>query len=162
MVIVVMGVSGSGKTTIGSLLADQLGWKFHDGDDYHSAANREKMKSGSPLTDEDRAGWLTTLREIIVHAIGADLNIVMACSALKESYRERLKINDQVCFVYLRGTFEQIEERMHLRRDHFMKPDMLASQFEILEEPGEALMVDIKRTPDELVGIICRELGLKR
>lgn len=162
MVIVMMGVSGVGKTTIGSLLADQLGWSFYDADDFHSDANREKMARGEALTDVDRSGWLADLQELINREIGADQNVVLACSALKESYRERLKVNNQVRFVYLRGTFQQIEERMRLRADHYMKPNILESQFEILEETGDALTVDIEKSPVEIAAIISRELGLRR
>jgi gluconokinase len=160
MVIVIMGVSGAGKTTIGSLLADQLGWSFCDADDYHSEANKEKMARGDALTDEDRAGWLADLRELISREIGASRNIVLACSALKESYRERLQVSNQVRFVHLRGTIAQIEERMRLRRDHFMKPGMLQSQFEILEDTGHAVIVDICNTPDQIVQFITKELNL--
>lgn len=160
MVIVVIGVSGSGKTTIGTLLAKQLGWSFHDADDFHSAENKEKMSDGIPLTDDDRAEWLTLLRELIDSHLVSDRSAVLACSALREVYRERLSINEQVKFVYLRGTYEQIEARMNARGNHFMKPNMLKSQFGILEEPNNVLKVDIINAPDEIVQIICKELNL--
>lgn len=156
MFIVIMGVAGSGKSTIGARLANRLGWKFFDADDFHSEANKDKMSRGIPLTDDDRAEWLTSLRELIA----SHHSSVLACSALKDAYRERLKVNRQVKFVYLRGTYDQIEARMSERVNHFMKPEMLKSQFEILQEPADALAVDIANTPDEMVKIICRELNL--
>src|SRR4026207_2305814 len=133
MIIVVMGVSGSGKTTVGSLLANDLRWRFYDGDDLHSEANRTKMADGVPLTDEDRAEWLKSLRNLLMQSVFSNQSVVLACSALKESYRQLLRVNAAVYFVYLKGTAEQIEPRLRARKDHFMNADLLASQFEALE-----------------------------
>ncbi len=160
MVVIVMGVSGSGKTTVGSLLARRLGWSFYDADDFHPPANKEKMTRGIPLSDEDRVDWLSSLRHSVEREIVSNHSAVFACSALKEVYRERLQVTDQVKFVFLRGTYEQIETRMNERAHHFMKPNMLRSQFEILEEPADVISVDITAPPDEIVKSICKELNL--
>ncbi len=160
MVIIIMGVSGAGKTTIGQLLAQELGWNFYDADDFHSAANKDKMSRGVPLTDEDRADWLASLRALLNQNIEASQSIVLACSALKQEYRDVLRVNKEVHFVYLQGTYQQIEARMKERQDHYMKAEMLASQFAILEEPKDALKVDISKTPKEIVALICKEWKL--
>ena len=160
MIIIIMGVSGAGKTTVGRLLANELGWKFFDADDFHSAANKDKMSRGVPLTDEDRDDWLVNLREVLNQNIETNQSIVLACSALKQRYRDFLQINDEIHFVYLRGTYQQIEARMKERKDHYMKPGMLASQFDVLEEPSDALVVDVTKKPEEIVAIICKEWNL--
>ena len=160
MIIIVMGVAGSGKTTVGSLLALDLGWDFFDGDDFHSEANRAKMAREIPLTDEDRSTWLDALRDLISENVRNDRSIVLACSALKKSYRELLGVNEQVRFVHLQGSYEQIERRLRKRKGHFMSANMLTSQFETLEEPRDALSVDISKTPQELVAIIRKGLNL--
>ncbi|PYS80122.1 MAG: gluconate kinase, partial [Acidobacteria bacterium] len=134
MVIILMGVSGSGKTTIGRRLADELGWKFYDGDDFHPRANVEKMAHGVPLDDEDRAPWLESLRDLIRSCLVRGESAVLACSALKRSYRQYLLIDENVMLVYLKGDYELIEERLEGRSEHFMKPKMLDSQFDALEE----------------------------
>jgi gluconokinase len=160
MILIIMGVAGSGKTTIGSLLAQELGWKFYDADDYHSETNRAKMSQGIPLTDEDRADWLATLRNLIEQNIRQNMPAVLACSALKNSYRDMLKINEQVKFVYLHGTYEQIKTRLKNRTGHYMSAGMLDSQFQTLEEPKDTLSIDIIHTPQEIVSIIRKGLNL--
>ncbi len=162
MVILLMGVSGSGKTTVGRLLASQLGWKFADGDDYHPAANVEKMRTGIPLTDADRAPWLSTLRALIADWIAAEKNAVLACSALKRSYREELQVAPQVQVVYLRGTPQLLHQRLHARSGHFMTEGMLESQLATLQEPENATVVDIGRSPEEIVNEIRARLALMK
>jgi gluconokinase len=160
VIIVVMGVSGAGKTTVGQLLASQLGWDYADADDFHSAANVEKMRNGIPLTDAERAPWLATLRDLIAKRIEARKNAVLACSALKGAYRESLCIDAEVQFVYLKGTPELLRQRLHGRVGHFMTERMLDSQLATLEEPENAVAVDIDRSPVEIVGEIRTKLGL--
>src|SRR5258708_3257272 len=133
--MIVFGVSGAGKTTIGKLLAEQLGWQFYEGDDFHPRANIEKMRSGRPLTDKDRWPWLERLREQITRSLAAKENAVLACSALKRAYRERLRVSDDVTFVFLRADYALIERQLRRRRGHFMNPVLLLSQFADLEEP---------------------------
>jgi len=156
-----MGVSGCGKTTIGQLLAQRLGWPFFDGDDFHPAANVDKMSRGIPLDDEDRKGWLDHLADLISEHLRKGESIVLACSALKQSYRDQLCLDtEQVKFVYLKGSYELIRERIQNRPWHYMKPDMLPSQFAILEEPQDALIIGIEQTPGEIVDIILRKFLL--
>jgi gluconokinase len=152
-----MGVSGAGKTTVGKLLASQLGWEFADADDYHSATNVEKMRNGIPLTDADRGPWLESLRLVIVAWIAAGKNGVLACSALKKAYRDVLIVGPEVRVVYLKGDRELLRDRLLLRRGHYMKEAMLESQIATLEEPGDAIVVDARRTPEEIV----REIRLR-
>lgn len=150
--IVVMGVSGCGKTTIGRALADQLGCPFFDADDFHPPENIKKMANGIPLTDTDRAPWLSRLQALI-HRNLAD-GVILACSALKRRYRDQLREgNDGLQFVYLHGDFDTIWARMQTRHNHYMKPDMLHSQFATLEPPGpeEAIQVNIT---DEVAKIV--------
>jgi gluconokinase len=160
--VLVMGVSGSGKTTVGRLLAEELGWSFSDADEFHSAANRSKLASGVPLSDEDRRPWLERLRSAIKTWIGENRSTVLACSALKSGYRRHLVrgLEDRVRFVYLKGSFELIERRLAGRNDHFMNGALLANQFEVLEEPSEALVVNIDDSPDRIVAHIRSGLGL--
>jgi gluconokinase len=159
MIIIVMGVAGSGKTTIGSLLARELGWDFYDADEFHSEGNRAKMSQGIALTDEDRASWLLSLRELVSQNIEQNTPAVLACSALKHSYRDILAVNEQVKFVYLQGTYAQIKSRLNERAGHFMSASMLDSQFVTLEEPQNALTIDITNTPQEIIALIRKGLN---
>lgn len=157
MIIIIMGVSGSGKTTIGSLLAKELNWKFYDADDFHSESNKEKMSKGIALTDEDRASWLSALQNLIRNKKDS---FTLACSALKGTYRDILKVNDEVKFVYLKGSFEEIEARLNQRKNHYMPTTLLKSQFDALEEPKDALIIDISNTPQEIIQIIRQGFNL--
>jgi gluconokinase len=162
--IIIFGVSGAGKTTVGTLLARELGWRFIEADDFHPAANIEKMRSGRPLTDKDRWPWLERLREQITRSLAAKENTVLACSALKRAYRERLRVSDDIKFVFLRGDYAFIEDQLRQRRGHFMNPALLRSQFADLEQPGPAedvLTVKLGPTPEELVKEIKLKLRLK-
>jgi gluconokinase len=165
VIVIVFGVSGAGKTTIGKLLAEQLGWRFLEADDFHPRGNIEKMRSGCPLIDEDRWPWLERLRERITRALAAKENAVLACSALKRGYRECLRVSDDVKVVFLRGDYQLIEDQLRRRRGHFMNPDLLRSQFTDLEEPEadeDVLTIELGRTPHELVEEIKTRLRLAR
>jgi len=162
MVVVLMGVSGSGKTTIGKILAGKLGWPFVEGDDYHPAANVEKMRAGKPLTDEDRRPWLAALRERVDRACTTGEDVVLACSALKHAYQDYLERHDPACvhYVYLHGSEELIKKRLAARKGHFMNPALLHSQFETLEPPAEAVRVDVAGSPEDVADEVRRRLGL--
>ena len=160
MVIVLMGVMGSGKTTIGRLLSKELNYKYYDADDFHPPANVEKMKRGTPLNDDDRRPWLKILSDLIRNCLARNENAVLACSALKESYREFLLIDERVSLIYLKGDYRIIQKRLSERREHFMNPTLLDSQFETLEEPKGGWHVDISLRPDEIVKVIKSYLGL--
>jgi gluconokinase len=165
VIVIIYGVSGAGKTTIGRLLARELGWHFVEADDFHPAANIEKMHSGRPLTDEDRWPWLDRLRKQIKRSLVARENSVVACSALKRAYRERLRVRGEVKFVFLRGDYALIEAQLSQRRGHFMNPALLRSQFADLEEPKtdeDVLTIELGRTPQELVEEIKTKLCLTR
>lgn len=161
MVIILMGVSGAGKTRLGKRLAATLGWRFLEGDDFHPPENVAKMAAGLPLTDEDRAPWLERLRELIAGALARGEDMVLACSALKRSYRQRLTVApSKVRWVYLWAPREVIASRLAGRTGHFMPPELLGSQLEALEEPEEALRVDVTPGLDEAVAAIRAGLGL--
>jgi gluconokinase len=156
-----MGVAGAGKTTIGQLLAQRLGWTFHDADDFHPPANVAKMRAGISLTDEDRVPWLAQLNELAKSANNASHLIIIGCSALKARYRAQLAAGvDAMRFVYLQGPQDLIARRMAARRGHFMPPGLLDSQFAALEEPVDAIVVSIDQTPEaiveEIVGAIIK------
>lgn len=154
MIVLLMGVAGSGKTTVGMALAAEMGFEFADADDYHPATNIEKMRSGVPLTDEDRAPWLESLRGLILKWMAERKSGVLACSALKQAYRERLVVGPEVRVVYLKASRSVLQERLYARREHYMRESMLASQLEALEEPREAIVVDADAGVAEIVSRI--------
>jgi len=147
MKIILVGVAGSGKTAVGKALAKRLNLPFFDGDDYHTPACKAKMASGVPLTDEDRAPWLKTLSTLLQK----HPSLILACSALKNRYRALLKVSPDVVFIYLKGDFALIQKRLEARKDHFFNPALLESQFASLEEPTDAIVVDISATIPEIV-----------
>ena len=163
MIIIIFGVSGAGKTTVSQLLARELGWHFLETDDFHPAANIEKMRSGHPLTDNDRWPWLERLRQQIQQLLSAGENAVLACSALKRVYRDRLRVGDEVKFVFLRGDYALVEKQLRSRHRHFMDPALLQSQFDELQEPQpdeNVLTIQLGRTPQEMVEEIEAKLHL--
>jgi gluconokinase len=151
MVILVMGTTGAGKTTVGSLLARHVGWTFLDADDFHPQSNIEKMKRGIPLTDADRLPWLENIHTELVRLSKIGKNVVLACSALKRSYRDQLSAGLDFRTVYLRGSYEEMRRHIEARHGHFAGEAILAGQFADLEEPRDALVLDVSHTPDELV-----------
>lgn len=161
MIIILFGVAGSGKTAIGRSLAAELGWEFYDADQFHPVDNIEKLRQGIALTDEDRRLWLERLRELLVRLTGQGADAVLACSALKESYRRSLQLGAEVKWVFLKGDYALIEERLRKRRGHFMNPELLRSQFETLQEPrAGALVVDVRSGIDEIIKVIRSELEI--
>ena len=163
MIIIVMGVSGAGKTTIGTLLARRLGWHFVEADDFHSDAARARMAAGHGLTDADRAPWLQRLGAVIAEYANAGRSMVLACSALKEKYRRQLRAagkDAEVVFVYLQVPPEVAIERLAHRAGHYAKADLAPSQFADLEEPGDAIVVDATPSPEKVVEEVVRALDL--
>jgi gluconokinase len=159
--LILMGVSGSGKSTVGLALSQRLGWRFIDGDDLHPPANVAKMRRGQPLNDDDRWPWLDAVREVIVESLSGPWPTVVACSALKQRYRHRLMHGlAGVELVYLQGSFEAIYQRLQARQEHFMPPALLSSQFEALEPPQDAFAVDATQPVGAIVAAICRRFGL--
>lgn len=162
MVVVIMGVTGTGKTTVGEALSERTGWHFADADNFHTEANRAKMHAGIPLTDEDRAPWLHGLHDRITNWLQSGTNGILACSALKESYRIALTMGiprGSVRFVYLTGPAPVIEQRMEARRGHFMPESLLPSQLATLEPPGDAIEISITQTIPVMVQQILSKLA---
>lgn len=152
-----MGVSGSGKSTIGKLLSDRTGWAFYDADNFHPIANIDKMRRGIPLTDRDRLPWLAALQQLIAAHLNSDRPGILACSALKTQYRQMLRgESSEVVFVYLQGNYDAIQSRIKHRLGHFMSADLLRSQFDILEEPHDALIINIALAPESIVDEILK------
>ena len=161
MILIIMGVAGSGKTTVGQLLAEQLSWTFRDADEFHPPSNIEKMSHGIALEDADRAPWLAAMRSAIVAWLREDTNAVLTCSCLKVVYRQTLVVDPaRVRFVYLKGSLDAIEARLRQRTHHFMKVQLLQGQFEILEEPQGAITVDVSDTPEVMVQKIREALNI--
>ena len=159
--IVVIGVSGCGKTTIGRGLSEQLGWPFYDADDFHPPSNIEKMANGIPLNDNDRQPWLNRLHELIDNHLSQDQSLVLACSALKEKYRQLLKGDlERVWFVHLQGDFDLIYNRMQKRAGHYMQAEMLRSQFADLEQPQDAYSISIDAPVQNILDQIINKLNL--
>ncbi len=156
-----MGVSGAGKTTIGQLLAESLGWEFSDADAFHSPENIEKMRRGIPLNDADRISWLQDMQSAIARWLSANQNVVLACSALKASYRQFLLWDsDHIKLVYLQGSFALIQQRLQARQNHFMTEKLLKSQFDALEEPDNVICVDVSQPPEVIVETLRTSLGI--
>ncbi len=155
MIVVLMGVSGSGKTTVGELLSERLGWPLLDADDFHPPENIEKMRSGIPLTDEDRWPWLDRLNGLLREKDSNGESALLACSALKQKYRDRLAAGlKDPRWVYLKGSFELIEARLKARKGHYMKAGLLKSQFATLEEPLDAITAEIGTTPEAVADAV--------
>lgn len=162
MIILLMGVSGSGKTKIGGALAARTGWTFADADDFHSAENKQKMAAGIALTDADRASWLEVLRQQILSWLAKKQSAVLACSALKQSYRDTLLIHPDVRLLYLKGSYELIASRLRERNSHYAKETLLSSQFATLEEPADAITIDVNQPVQEILDEISLRLNLPK
>ncbi len=158
-VLILMGVMGSGKTTIGKMLSERLGWPFYDGDDFHPRENVEKMRAGIPLNDDDRRVWLEELHLMVEGWLAKGQSTLLACSALKKMYRDILGVDQKrVETVYLKGSFELLSDRIERRRHPYMNKGLLGSQFKTLEEPKEGMIIDVSGTPEETVEEIARIL----
>lgn len=163
MIVLIMGVTASGKTTVGRALASTLGWAFHDADDFHPPANIEKMSRGIPLTDEDRVPWLEALNAAMRRHEAEGTDAVFTCSALKAWYRDVLRRGlRSMVLVHLKGDPELLKDRIERRHDHFMPPTLLPSQLQTLEEPEDAIVVDAGLSPETIVGLLVERLGLTR
>ena len=163
MILIIMGVAGSGKTTVGQLLAKELSWTFRDADEFHPATNIEKMSQGIALEDADRAPWLAAMRATVETWLREGTNAVLTCSCLKASYRQMLLVDpERIRFIYLKGSYELIDARLRRRAHHFMKADLLKSQLEILEEPQDALTADLSDPPEVIVQKIRKALTSSR
>jgi gluconokinase len=160
VIAIIMGATGAGKTTIGTMLAAQLNWQFADADTFHPPANIEKMSRGIPLNDADRAPWLEAMRKAMLEWIAAGKNVVLACSALKRAYREVLRPSSEARIIYLKGSYALFAERIRHRHGHFAGEGILAGQFADLEEPVDAITVDAAQSPDQIVAEIRKRLGL--
>src|SRR5580704_16160476 len=161
MVVIVMGVTGAGKTTVGRALAASLGWEFVDADDLHSEAAKRKMHRGIALDDADRAPWLSAIKKLIQGMLAEGRDGVVACSALKQSYRDEIVVDpNTVKVVYLKGSEQLIAERLRNRVGHFMNPSLLQSQLDTLETPRDAIVVDVSAAPEAIVDEIRSRLGL--
>jgi gluconokinase len=160
MILLVMGVTGSGKTTVGKLLAQRLGWLFLDADVFHPPENIEKIKHGVPLTDADREPWLAAIHTELLKCAAENKDAVLACSALKQSYRETLASGLDLRICYLKGTYREIAARLHSRTGHFAGETILAGQFSDLEEPRDALVLRVSNAPEEIVRRALRKLKL--
>ena len=159
MIVVLMGVSGSGKTTVGRLLSERLGWPLQDADDFHPPANIEKMRAGIPLTDDDRWPWLDRLNGLLRIKDSNRENALLACSALKQKYRDRLAAGCRdLRWVHLKGSFELIESRLKARKGHYMKAGLLESQFATLEEPVDAITAEIAAGPEAIADAVAEAL----
>ena len=161
MIVIIMGVSGSGKTTVGQQLAFDLDWQYFDGDDFHSLKNKEKMSNGIPLKDADRSIWLSQISQHIVQQIQSNVNAVISCSALKQQYRKQLQTDtDIIKLVYLKGSPALIKKRLESRAGHFMKSELLPSQFDSLEEPDNAMIANINHSPELISKTIQKHFSL--
>jgi gluconokinase len=161
VIVIVMGVEGSGKTTVGTLLARQMGWEFVDADSFHPAANIEKIRKGIALNDADRAPWLHAIHAAVVRWQTEHRNVVLACSALKRAYRQEIVVGPDVALVYLKGSYDLIAQRLRNRHGHFATLPLLASQFASLEEPEEGVTAEVNRSPEEIVAQIRYRLQLR-
>jgi len=163
MLLILMGVSGSGKTTVGLALSRALGWPYFDADDYHPAGNVEKMRAGTPLTDADRWPWLDRLNELLRARQVRGESAILGCSALKQAYRDRLANGlEALRWVHLEGSFELIQSRLQARKGHYMPATLLQSQFATLEAPTDAVTLDIRANPEALARQVIDALGLAR